>query len=197
MRNSGMPSKDTKTAIMDTAQELVMRRGANAMSYQDISEAVGIRKASIHHHFPTKDDLIEAVIERYAEYAFGLMDEIFASKLDPAAKLRRYAALFEATLSDGRHDKACPFAILGAELSSLGSPAAARVRRFYRDSEERLARVVEEGREKGQFHFKGDPKRVAAMFFALLEGAILIARAEGGRKRLHAMAEQALKLLQE
>jgi TetR/AcrR family transcriptional regulator, transcriptional repressor for nem operon len=192
-----MARKDTKTAIMDTAQELIQRRGANAMSYQDISEAVGIRKASIHHHFPAKDDLIQAVIERYAEYVFGLMDEIFASKLDPAAKLRKYAALFEATLSDGRRDKACPFAILGAELSSLGGPAAARVRRFYRDSEERLARVVEEGRGKGQFHFKGDAKRVAAMFFALLEGAMLIARAEGGPKRLHAMAEQALKLLQE
>ncbi len=191
-----MAAKDTKTAIMDAAQDLIQRRGANAMSYQDISEAVGIRKASIHHHFPTKDDLIEAVIARYADYVFGLMDEIFASKLDAAAKLRKYAALFEATLGDGRRDKSCPFAILGAELSSLGGSTAARVRRFYRDSEERLARVVEEGRDKGQFHFKGDPKRVAAMFFALLEGGMLIARAEGGPKRLHALAEQALKLLQ-
>ena len=192
-----MPSKDTKTAILDAAQELIQRRGANAMSYQDVSEAVGIRKASIHHHFPTKDDLIVAVIERYAEYVFGLMDGIFSSKLDPAAKLRQYAALFEATLSDGKQDKACPFAVLGAELASLNSPAAARVRRFYDETEARLARVVEEGREQGRFHFKGDPRRVAAMFFALLEGAMLIARAEGGPKRLHATAEQALKLLRE
>jgi TetR/AcrR family transcriptional repressor of nem operon len=192
-----MPAKDTKTAIMDAAQELIQRRGANAMSYRDISEAVGIRKASIHHHFPTKDDLIEAVIERYATYAFGLMDGIFRSKLDPAAKLRRYAGLFEATLSDGKRDKVCPFAMLGAELSSLNSPAAARVRRFYEENDARLARVLQEGREQGQLRFKGEPKRVAAMFFALLEGAILIARAEGGPRRLHAMADQAIKLLQE
>jgi TetR/AcrR family transcriptional repressor of nem operon len=190
-------SKDTKTAIMDAAQELIQRRGANAMSYQDISDAVGIRKASIHHHFPAKDDLIQAVIERYADYVLGSMDEIFASTLDPAAKLRKYAALFEATLSQGRRDKACPFAILGGELSSLDAPSTARVRRFYRDSEERLARVVEAGRAEGQFHFKGDPRQVAAMLFALLEGAILIARAEGGPKRLHAVVRQALKLLQE
>src|ERR1041385_6785950 len=154
-----MAAKDTKTAIMDAAQELIQRRGANAMSYQDISEAVGIRKASIHHHFPTKDDLIEAVIERYAEYAFGLMDGIFASKLDPAAKLRNYAGLFEATLSDGKRDKVCPFAMLGAELATLNSPAAARVRRFYEENDARLARVLEEGREQGQVRFKGDPKR--------------------------------------
>jgi TetR/AcrR family transcriptional regulator, transcriptional repressor for nem operon len=191
-----MPSKDTKTAIMDTAEQLIKRCGANAMSYQDISEAVGIRKASIHHHFPAKHDLIVAVIERYTDYVFGLMDGIFSSKLDAAAKLRQYAGLFEATLSEGKGDKVCPFAMLGAELATLNSPAAARVRRFYEENEKRLARVFEEGRAKGQFHFKGEAKLVAAMFFALLEGGILIARAEGDPKRLRAMAEQALKLLE-
>jgi TetR/AcrR family transcriptional repressor of nem operon len=194
---SHMPSTDTKTAIMDAAQELIQRGGANAMSYQHISDAIGIRKASIHHHFPTKDSLINAVIERYAVYFLGLVDGIVDSKLDPATKLRRYAGLFEATLCEGRQDKACLCGMLGAELSSLGSRSAARVRRFYRDNEARLVRVLEQGREKGQFHFKGDAKLVAAMIFALLEGGALVARAEGGHKRLHAMVEQTLKLLQQ
>jgi len=192
-----MASMDTKTAIMDAAQALIQRGGANAMSYQDISDAIGIRKASIHHHFPTKDSLIEAVIQRYTIYFLGLVDGIVESKLDPAAKLRKYIGLFEATLCDGKQDKACLCGMLGAELSTLGSPSAASVRRFYRDNEARLVRVLEEGRERGQFHFKGEAKLVAAILFALLEGGVLIARAEGGHKRLRAMAEQALKLLQE
>lgn len=192
-----MPSADTKTAIMDTAQELIQRGGVNAMSYQHISDAIGIRKASIHHHFPTKDGLIEAVLQRYASYFFGLVDGIFESKQDPATKLRKYAALFEATLCEGKKDKACLFGMLGAELSTLGSPSVAGVRKFYRDNEARLARVLEEGREKGQFHSKGEVKVVAAMIFALLEGGALVARAEGGHKRLHVMVEQSLKLLQE
>jgi TetR/AcrR family transcriptional repressor of nem operon len=192
-----MASMDTKTAIMDAAQALIQRGGANAMSYQDVSDAIGIRKASIHHHFPTKDSLLKAVIQRYAVYFLGLVDGIVESKLDPAAKLRKYVGLFEATLSEGKQDKACLCGMLGAELSTLGSPSAAGVRRFYRDNEARLGRVLEEGRERGQFHFKGESKLVAAMIFALLEGGVLIARAEGGHKRLRAMAEQALKLLQE
>lgn len=191
-----MSPADTKTAIMDAAQELIQRGGANAMSYQDVSDAIGIRKASIHHHFPTKDSLIEAVIQRYAVYFLGLVDDIIESKLDPAAKLRKYVGLFEATLCEGKQDKACLCGMLGAELSTLGSPSAAGVRRFYRDNEARLARVLEEGRENGQFHFKGEAKLVAAMIFALLEGGALVARVEGGHKRLHAMAEQVLKLLQ-
>ena len=192
-----MASMDTKTAIMDAAQALIQRGGANAMSYQDVSDAIGIRKASIHHHFPTKDRLIGAIIQRYAVYFLGLVDGIVESKLDPVDKLRKYIGLFEATLSDGKQDKACLCGMLGAELSTLGSPSATGVRRFYRDNEARLVHVLEEGREKGQFHFKGEAKLVAAMIFALLEGGVLIARAEGGPKRLRAMAEQALKLLQQ
>jgi TetR/AcrR family transcriptional repressor of nem operon len=191
-----MPTTDTKTAIMDVAQELIQRGGVNAMSYQHISDAIGIRKASIHHHFPTKDSLIEAVLQRYAVYFFRLVDDIFESKLDPEAKLRKYAGLFEATLCEGKKDKACLFGMLGAELSTLGSPSVAGVRKFYRENEARLARVLDEGREKGQFRFKGEAKVAAAMIFALLEGGALMARAEGGHKRLHMMVEQSVKLLQ-
>ena len=71
---------ETRERILDVAQELVQTIGANAMSYQHISEAVGIRKASIHHHFPTKEGLIEALIERYTIYFFGLVDRIAGSK---------------------------------------------------------------------------------------------------------------------
>lgn len=191
-----MSRSDTKTAIMDAAQALIQRGGANAMSYQDISDAVGIRKASIHHHFPTKEHLIGAVVERYTAYFLGVVDGIVTSEHDAATKVRRYAALFEATLCDGKQDKACLCGMLGAELSTLGSPSAAGVRRFYRENEMRLARVLEEGRESGQFHFKGEAKLVAAMVFSLLEGGALVARAEGGHKRLHAMVEQTLRLLQ-
>lgn len=186
---------DTKTAILDAAQGLIQRGGANAMSYQHISDAIGIRKASIHHHFPTKEELIEAVIERYTAYFLGIVDGIVESKREPATKLREYAGLFEATLCEGKQDKACLFGMLGAELSTLGSPSVAGVRRFYRENEARLARMLEEGREKGAFHFKGEVKLVAGMIFALLEGGALVARAEGGSKRLHAMVEQMLKLL--
>lgn len=191
-----MAVMDTKTSIMDAAQELIQRGGANAMSYQHISDAIGIRKASIHHHFPTKGQLIEAVIQRYAAYFLRIVDGIVESKLDPAAKLRKYAGLFEATLCEGQQDKACLCGMLGAELSTLGNPAATGVRRFYRDNEARLAKILEEGLKNGAFRFKGDTKLVAAMIFSLLEGGALVVRAEGGHKRLHTMVEQTITLLQ-
>jgi TetR/AcrR family transcriptional regulator, transcriptional repressor for nem operon len=50
-----MQTSNTRSAILEAAQEMVQRQGINAMCYQDIGEAVGICKASVFHHFPTKD----------------------------------------------------------------------------------------------------------------------------------------------
>jgi TetR/AcrR family transcriptional repressor of nem operon len=57
---------NTRIKILDVADDLVQRVGLNAMSYKHISDAVGIRKASIHHHFPKKENLVDQLLERCA-----------------------------------------------------------------------------------------------------------------------------------
>lgn len=186
---------DTKAAILDIAQELIQTRGANAISYQHISDVVKIRKASIHYHFPTKDKLIEAVIHRYCVNFLGLVDAILASK-DPApAKLRKYIGLFETTLRSGAGEKVCLCGMLGAELASLGSPAVVQLQQFYRQNAERLARILDEGRTARNLRFDGEAKILGMLLFSLLEGGLLVARADGGIKRFRSLAEQFLTLL--
>ena len=55
---------DTRTKILDVAEELIQRVNVNAMNYKHSSDAVGIRKASIHYHFPKKDDLADELLRR-------------------------------------------------------------------------------------------------------------------------------------
>lgn len=190
-----MAAIDTKTQILDAAQELIQRWGANGMSYQHISEAVGIRKASIHHHFPTKENLIESLIDRYSAYFLKLVDGIIASDSTPTEKLQQYISIFEATLRSGSRDKACPMGMLGAELASLGASSTEKVRLFYEMNEERLIRILEEGRKTKEFRFQGDLEATADLIFSLLEGALLIARAQGGVKHFKMISQQLLAIL--
>src|SRR5690242_12000211 len=189
-----MTEADTRTLILDAAQDLIQRLGANAVSYQHLSDAVGIRKASIHYHFPAKQDLLEALIARYHAYFIGLVDRIVATESDPVRMLDRYIGLFEATLREGRHDKACLCGMLGAELASLGDEAVRGIRRFYRANQERLAAILQRGRDAGVFRFRGDPAGLAGLIFAALEGAILLVRAEGGPKRFRTLADELCRL---
>jgi TetR/AcrR family transcriptional repressor of nem operon len=181
---------------LDTAQDLVQRIGANAMSYQHISEAVGIRKASIHHHFPKKEDLLEALIQRYSGQFFAWLDGIARANVPAPVKLQRYIALFEATLREGKHDRACPIGMLGAELASLGTASAALVQRFRMKNEGFLTEVLQQGLKDGQFKFSGNRRATAALIFALLEGEVLIARGAAGVRDFSKVARQMLRLLQ-
>lgn len=186
----------TKNDILDAAQDLVQSIGANAMSYQHISERIGIRKASIHHHFPTKEGLLEALVLRYSAEFFRLVNAIGASRKNGRQKLRAYAALFEATMRDGALHKACPMGMLGAEVRTLGEGPASRVKTFYAENDRRLTAILEEGLSDGSLQFAGTAPAAAGLVFSALEGAMLVARGRGSIAYFRAVVDQLLRLLE-
>ena len=192
-----MKAVDTKTRILDVAQDLIQRLGVNGMSYKDISEVVGIRKASIHTHFPKKDDLLAALLDRYNDRTLRVLDGIIASDESPETKLRRYFGLYEATMCSGQQDKVCLYAMVGAELATLNHPLCDRVRNFYQKNIAQIAVILDEGRQSNDFQFTGDSLDTATLIFSLLEGAMLIARADGGVEKFRSVIEQLMKLLKD
>lgn len=187
-----MVEQDTKQQILDVAESLVQTRGANGMSYQDISQAVGIKKASVHHHFPTKEDLLEAMLERFGQKFYSVVDPLLASDLSAPEKLRNYLDLDHEAL---RAHKICPYGMLGAELASMGSGVKHQVEKFFRDNEQRLEKVLRQGLEEGTFDFAGDPRVMANLIFSYVEGALLVVRVRGGLDEYQVMTQQLFNLL--
>src|SRR5258708_25324948 len=90
-----MPKKpatrpDTAEQILDLAEALIQTRGFSAFSYQDISDALGIRKASIHYHFASKTDLGIAVVDRYTKRFGDALVQIAAETGSSMAMLDHY-----------------------------------------------------------------------------------------------------------
>lgn len=190
-----MNSNDTRTQILDVAQDLIQRLGVNAMSYRDISEAIGIRKAAIHYHFPTKEDLIVTLLERYSTYDLRLLDQIIAAPEAPETKLRRCCSLFETMLSSGNQDKTCLAGMIGAEIESLNTRLTERVAEFYRANEKRLAAILKEGQQTGAFKFVGDADTMAILTFSMLQGGMLLARVKGNVTEYKAIIELLIALV--
>lgn len=186
---------DTRARILNVAQDLIQRRGLNAMSYEDISRAVGIKKASVHHHFTTKGDLVRAVVDRYRLGFQERVRSILASRASAATKLRRYFDLFGATLDAGKHDKACLCGMLAGEFLSLSDENAALVRGFLRDQTEHLEAILELGARDGSLMVGGDVSATASMLLATLEGGLLVARCDGGPKRMKLMLAEMVQLV--
>ena len=62
-RPSG-PTRDTRERILNAAMELFASRGYAATTVKDIAKAVGIKDASLYNHFPSKQAIFDAIIER-------------------------------------------------------------------------------------------------------------------------------------
>jgi len=171
----------TTDQLLDVAQELAQTRGYNAFSYRDLAERVGIRSASIHHHFPAKGDLGRALVARYRDRFSDALRRIGAGTGDAPAKLAAYVDLFRATYEHG--GRLCLGGMFAADLPTLPTEVQEQVRGFYADNEAWLTRLLDAGRRASQLHFEGAPRDAAAALLDGLEGALLAARAHGSSAR--------------
>ncbi len=167
----------TADRILDITENLVQTRGYEAFSYADISAALGIRKASVHHHFATKAELTRAVAARYRGVFAERLRALEREFPDPTRRLMRYVRLFQEALHDGDH--MCLYGMLASDTQTLPAAVRDEVLGFFADQEKWLTGVIAAGRAAGEFRFDGKPAGTAAALFAGLEGAMLVARARG------------------
>ena len=159
--------------MLDVAERLVQVRGFNGFSYADIARELGITKASLHYHFPSKAELGEALIHRYAGRFCEALIEIDRDIAGPRAKLDAYVAIYSNVLSDGRM---CLCGILAAEYATLPDPMREAVTQFFAANETWLAAVLSEGQADGSLAIRGSLVDASEMIVSGLEGAMPISR---------------------
>lgn len=171
----------TADDILTCARSLIIAGGYNGFSYADIADVVGIRKPSIHHHFPTKVDLVRALLVRYREEAEAGIAELERHASDPLDILRKYTGYWEACINDASAPF-CVCALLAGELPVLPEEVALEVRAHFRSLSAWLTSVFERGAQQGRLQLMNSPRVEAEAFMATVHGAMLSARAYGDPK---------------
>lgn len=158
-----------REAFLDAAERLIRTRGYDAMSVQDVLDAVGSSKGAFYHYFDSKEALLEAVIERMTDAALAVVEPIAADPGLPAAsKLQAVfttAGAWKAERSD----------LLLALMRSWYAPENDLVRaRIARSGADRLvplfARIIRQGVAEGAFD-PSSPDDSAVILVALFAGS--------------------------
>ncbi|WP_238651860.1 TetR/AcrR family transcriptional regulator [Paenibacillus piscarius] len=162
--------------ILTCARSLIITGGYNSFSYADIADVVGIRKASIHHHFPSKVDLVRTLVARYREEAKAGLNYIESNVSDALEQLRSYIGYWEACIADASAP-ICVCALLASQLPALPEEVALEVRAHFSYLSTWLTSVLDRGSRLGQLQLRNTPHAEAEAFMATVHGAMLSTRA--------------------
>ena len=165
---------DTRTRILDLAENLLLERGFNAFSYQHIARELGVKPAAIHYHVPSKDDLGTAIVARQLRRLRKWRDLPRVADLPPAEQLEALLAVYD---NHARQEcRVCLFGALAADFRTLPASMQAELRTFNSELTAWLAQVLAVGKATGALRFVGSPSAKAVQVLTTLAGALQVAR---------------------
>lgn len=168
----------TSEEILASARSLIAAGGYYGFSYADIAQVVGIRKASIHHHFPSKADLVRTLVKGYREAAAQGITDMERNVPHPFELLQAYAGYWSKCIEDGSFPF-CVCALLAGEIPALPREVTVEVRAFFHFLSAWLTSIMERGSQQGVLSLSSEPHVEAEAFMASVHGAMLSARAYG------------------
>lgn len=156
-------------------------KGYAAFSYADLAKCVGIRKASIHHHFPTKEALGVAIVESYVAKVRMEFDRIENIGLGVHASLRAFFEYFQAS-AGGSLLPLC--GALAAEMSALPEELRKMTRLFFEMQLDWLTSMLDKGITKNEIPAGKGARQKAFALLSFLEGSSFVVWATDQGDRL-------------
>ncbi|MBJ9675775.1 TetR/AcrR family transcriptional regulator [Burkholderia gladioli] len=157
--------------ILVTATRMAQAHGYGGLNIRNLAEEVGIKAASLYHHFPGKAELAAAVARRYREDAAVTLDTLWSEAKDPLERLRGYPAeTFRKSLENG--NRMCLASFMTAEYDDLPDIVKKEAQAFADVNIEWLEKALLDADLVGP----REAKRQARAIFAAVAGAQLVAR---------------------
>ncbi|MES2197494.1 MAG: TetR/AcrR family transcriptional regulator [Pseudomonadota bacterium] len=163
-------SSTSRESVLSAARRTAQAHGYGGLNFRDLADEVGIKAASIYHHFPSKADLGAAVTRRYWEDTAANLDAMLAETPDPVRCLRRYPDVFRRSLENGNRMCLCSF--MAAEYDDLPEAVKKEVQTFADVNVAWLSKVLSAATVVNS----GESEPRARAIFAAVAGAQLLAR---------------------
>jgi TetR/AcrR family transcriptional repressor of nem operon len=166
--------EQTRRRIVEAAAPIFNRRGYEGSSLNELMEATGLKKGGIYRHFSSKEELAAEAFDYTWEAAWKARLLHVDEKANGIEKLKQLVANFV----DYRSPVAggCPILNTAIDADDGNPVLRARVAKALRSWLSRLQTIVEQAHEHGETRPGVDPKLVATLIVASLEGALMMSR---------------------
>jgi AcrR family transcriptional regulator len=164
----------TRDEILEASARIISQKGYHATSMQDIAEAVNLQKASLYHHFSSKQEILGALLDRGLDLLTERLEKVISQPLTPEEKLRQAMATYLQTLAEYQNLSV----VLLLEHRSL-EPGQQSSHVPRRDRFESLWRdLIRDGKNSGAFTCE-DPSLAGRAILGVLNWTITWYRTDG------------------
>jgi TetR/AcrR family transcriptional regulator, transcriptional repressor for nem operon len=113
-----MSDKTTRDYIVEAADRLFYRQGYEHTSFSHIADVVQISRGNFYFHFKSKDEILDAVIDRRLSATRTMLAQWEADGAHPEDRIRSFIHILIANRADIKR-YGCPVGTLCAELAKL------------------------------------------------------------------------------
>lgn len=184
--------KNTRQRILNYSEELMLSMGYNGFSFLDISKKIGIKKASMHYHFPTKEDLAVTIVRKYRNLFIRWKKQ--NSSKETLGKIESFFSLYHSLYRNGK--QICPIGMLLAEYSTIPELLQKEVKGLLEDEKNWILTTLELGLKSNEISKEVQPLLFADLIMSYLSGSIKFWRLNSSDETYYTAKEYFLKKIE-
>lgn len=166
----------TREKILELGEELILTKGYNGFSYQDISTAMGIKNAAVHYYFPSKETLGTSILKTNSQRFEEMVENMQNRGFDEWHQLDAFMKIY---LKSSRESKICIIGSLGTDVNTLSEPMQQELQKMVERILSWLTETLENGRQKELFQFRIPANDQAIQILSSLVAGLQLARVLG------------------
>ena len=176
-----LPADERKAVTVEAVVALAAMQNPSEITTSAIAQQMHLTQGALFRHFPTKDDILQAVMEWVAERLLARIDRAAQSAASPIAAMQ---AMFMAHVDFVAEYPGVP-RIIFCELQRAGETMPKRmVQRMIGRYGERLRSLVQHGQAQGELQAELDVQAAITLFIGTVQGLVMQALIAGDVERM-------------
>ena len=169
-RSQYLPADERRAATVQAVVDLAAKQNPAEITTAAIADRMGLTQGALFRHFPNKDAILEATMSWVSERLLISVDKAAEVAASPVAALE---AMFMTHIDFVAKHPGVPRMLFG-ELQRAGETLAKRmVQTLIRQYEQRLRRLMEEGKAHGELDAELDVDAAAVLFIGTIQGLVM------------------------
>jgi TetR/AcrR family transcriptional regulator, transcriptional repressor for nem operon len=171
------PCPETRTKLLDAAEELMLAQGYTATSVEEICDAAGLTKGSFFHYFDSKHDLGVAAVQRFYDRNRAMFrDAPFRRLSDPRARVLSYLDFVSEFSRQPAAARGCLVGTVAQELAVSDKEMRAVCAWCFTDWADVLKADLELAKKQHAPRARWKPQTMANHIVAVIQGSLILAK---------------------